>query len=85
MTQKELDDIANEIVGNDKVDPAIELEWINEQLTGLSAALSRNIAAAKLYRFMLEEQQLMKLQTETKRLRDCLAYLQARKIELNGG
>lgn len=84
MTEKEYKTMFEEIAGNTEADKTIEIGWAQEQLTLLNVTLQRNIAAAGLYKYLLDEANLKNIKVETQRVRNCIGYLKDRIKVLSG-
>ena len=79
MSQEELDNLANEIEGTTLIDPDFELKLIEDELTVLNNALQKTIVMSRVYKFLLDEKQLLACQQDAKRFRNCIRYFEARK------
>ena len=82
MTIDEIKDLEKRIIGDDILDPLIEIEWIEREQNAVKKDMLNVVAAFGLYKFLNKEEFMLRCEVQIKEYRNSLKYFEARLKEL---
>lgn len=82
MTENEVNELSKRLGIDDYIDAAIEMQWIDENLTEATRSEARVIASFRMWRFLRNDANMQQAEKELKTIRDGLEYLRNRREEI---